>query len=105
MSEDFEKDQDKNSELRSCKLCGSKISPYTPFCRECGHPQGSILALWVMVAFFILLLAMYIGMSVFCMCHAHEYRVYTEPHPNGKQKRGMDWPGRNSPESENDVEK
>lgn len=26
-----------NSLLKSCKACGTEISRYSPFCRNCGH--------------------------------------------------------------------
>ncbi|MBC8217785.1 MAG: zinc-ribbon domain-containing protein, partial [Planctomycetes bacterium] len=34
----------KKTMLRDCKACGKEISRYSPFCRNCGHPQGSVLS-------------------------------------------------------------
>jgi len=52
------------SKLKSCKACGSEISPLSAFCRQCGHPQGSILAIWLIVLFGVVLLAAYLA---FCL--------------------------------------
>jgi len=37
--------------LKSCKACGTEISRYSPFCRTCGHPQGSSLTVCLLVVF------------------------------------------------------
>ena len=81
MSEQSQNNEGEGTKLRSCKLCGNELSPYSPFCRNCGHPQGSMLALWVMVAILILMIVMYIGMSIFCMCNVQDYRVYNGSQP------------------------
>lgn len=98
MSQQTREDKKEATKLRSCKLCGSEISPYSPFCRNCGHPQGSMLALWVMVAILILMVVIYVGMSIFCLCNVDRFRVYTESYPEVKEERGESWPGRNTPE-------
>ena len=50
--------------LQSCKACGKEISRYSPFCRNCGHPQGSMIAIGLVVLFLLMLLAYYVA---FCM--------------------------------------
>ena len=50
----------KKSMLRNCKVCDKEISRYSLFCRNCGHPQGSMLALWLLVLFLLLLVGYYI---------------------------------------------
>ena len=85
--------QEENSGLRNCKLCGKGISPYSPFCRNCGHPQGSPLALWLLGLFLVLLIAVYMAMTVFCMCNVQRYRVYTEPNPMVEQTTENQPPG------------
>jgi predicted amidophosphoribosyltransferase len=54
----------KNPKLTNCKACGRELSPLSPFCRQCGHPQGSSLALWLLVLFAVVLLAAYLA---FCL--------------------------------------
>jgi hypothetical protein len=55
--------------LKSCKACGADISRYSPFCRNCGHPQGSSLAIWLLVAFLLIMLAAYLAFTIYCACH------------------------------------
>jgi hypothetical protein len=57
----------KKSMLRNCKACEKEISRYSLFCRNCGHPQGSMLALWLLVLFLLLLIAYYIAISIYGM--------------------------------------
>jgi hypothetical protein len=52
------------SKLKNCKACGTDISPLSPFCRQCGHPQGSGVAIWLAVLFGIVLVAAYLA---FCL--------------------------------------
>jgi hypothetical protein len=54
----------KKSILRDCKACGNDISRYSLFCRNCGHPQGSIVAIWLLVLFLLLLVAYYIAIII-----------------------------------------
>jgi hypothetical protein len=54
----------KKSMLRNCKACGNDISRYSLFCRNCGHPQGSIVAIWLLVLFLLLLVAYYIAIII-----------------------------------------
>lgn len=100
MSSQSGKGQKKSDRLRSCDLCGNEISPYSPFCRNCGHPQGSMLALWVMVAILILMIAFYVGMTLFCMCNVQEYRVYdgNGSNPSPQQEIQMEQSGQNTPQ-------
>jgi len=81
MSEQQEAAPEKDSRFRSCKLCGTQISPYTPFCRNCGHPQGSALAVWLLGSFLLLLIALYLAMTFFCMCNVQGFRQYNQPRP------------------------
>lgn len=57
----------KKSMLRNCKACGNDISRYSLFCRNCGHPQGSMVAIWLLVLFLLLLVAYYIAISIYGM--------------------------------------
>lgn len=50
--------------LKQCRACGTDVSPYSPFCRNCGHPQGSAVAVWLLVLFGVVLLAGYVA---FCL--------------------------------------
>lgn len=56
--------------LKSCKACGTQISRYSPFCRHCGHPQGSSLMIWLLVLFLIIVLASYVGFMIYCASHS-----------------------------------
>lgn len=53
--------------LRDCKACGAKISPRSPFCRHCGHPQTGVLAMWIIGGIGVLLLAL--SVAFFFMLH------------------------------------
>ncbi|MBL7188305.1 MAG: hypothetical protein ISS70_18425 [Phycisphaerae bacterium] len=55
----------KKTMLRDCKACGKEISRYSPFCRNCGHPQGSVLSICVLVLFLLLLIAYYIAFCIY----------------------------------------
>lgn len=76
MSEEENREKPKSSKLRSCKLCGTEISPYSPFCRNCGHPQGRPLVIALLILFLLLLLAFYVGFVLFCSCDPERF----EPH-------------------------
>ena len=54
----------KERKLTNCKACGTELSPLSPFCRHCGHPQGSAVAIWLLVLFATVLLAAYLA---FCL--------------------------------------
>lgn len=70
--------EESQSRLKSCKLCGNGLSPYSPLCRHCGHPQGSVLALWLLGGFLLLLIAFYVSMTLFCLYNVHRYPVCNE---------------------------
>jgi hypothetical protein len=55
----------KKSILRNCKACGNDISRYSLFCRNCGHPQGSIVAIVLLALFLLLLIAYYVAISIY----------------------------------------
>ena len=57
----------KESPLRDCRACGKKISRFSPFCRHCGHPQGSALMIWLLSLFGVLLLAIYLAFCCYGM--------------------------------------
>lgn len=61
--------------LKNCKACGKEISKYSPFCRNCGHPQGSNLIIWLLALFFIILLAAYTAFMFYCSCHTEQFTV------------------------------
>jgi len=92
-----ETNQKEGAQLRRCKLCGKEISPYSPFCRNCGHPQGSALALWLLGAFLALLIAFYIAMTLFSLCNVQRFHVYNEPNPRLEQESVGQWLAREAP--------
>ena len=94
MSEQETTDQETDSRLRNCKLCGNEISPYSPFCRNCGHPQGSTAALWILLIFLGLFVAIYMGMTLFCLCNVQKFRVYEDDNPRIEQKQNPEEGGR-----------
>jgi hypothetical protein len=57
----------KKSMLQNCKACDKEISRYSLFCRNCGHPQGSMLALWLLLLFLLLLVGYYIAFFLYEM--------------------------------------
>ncbi|MFW6414089.1 MAG: hypothetical protein ACOCZS_02200 [Verrucomicrobiota bacterium] len=61
--------------LTECKACGTKISRHAPFCRNCGHPQGRPLFVWLLAFFLIVLLLLHIAMSIYCFCNLEQYRT------------------------------
>jgi len=65
--------------LHNCKLCGKDISPYSPLCRNCGHPQATPLVIWLLAVFLVMIIAFYIAMTIFCMCNVQKLRVFTRP--------------------------
>lgn len=62
--------------LKSCKACGNQISRYSPFCRTCGHPQGSTFLIWLLVLFLILVLASYTAFMIYCACHVEAFETH-----------------------------
>ena len=62
--------------LKSCKACGSEISRYSPFCRNCGHPQGSSVIVWLLILFLIVVLASYTAFMIYCACHAERFETH-----------------------------
>jgi len=60
-------DSMKKSVLQNCKACDKEISRYSLFCRHCGHPQGSMLAIWLLVLFLLLMVAYYIAFIIYGM--------------------------------------
>lgn len=59
--------------LKSCRACGTEISRYSPFCRNCGHPQGSNLAIGLLILFLIILLGSYMAFTIYCALHAEKF--------------------------------
>ena len=74
--------------LRNCKLCGKEISPYSPLCRNCGHPQTTPLVIWLLGMFLIMMITFYISMTVFCMCNVQRFRVSSQP-PDQQNSGGV----------------
>jgi hypothetical protein len=60
--------------LRDCNACGKEVSRHSPFCRNCGHPQGSPLIITLLVLFVILTLAFYVGFMIYAACHIDEFQ-------------------------------
>lgn len=59
--------------LKSCRACGTEISRYSPFCRNCGHPQGSNLMIGLLILFLVVLLGFYLVFMIYCACHAERF--------------------------------
>lgn len=59
--------------LKECNACGTKISRYSAFCRNCGHPQGPSLMVWLLVVFLLVMLAAYVAFMIYCACHAESF--------------------------------
>ncbi len=59
--------------LKSCQACGTEISRYSPFCRHCGHPQGSNLIIGLLILFLVALLSSYIAFMIYCAAHAERF--------------------------------
>ena len=92
MSEKSEMRNESSTALRSCKLCGKEISPYSPFCRNCGHPQGSTFPLWLLAGFLVLLIIFYTGIMLFCTCNVERFRVDEEPVPKIEKQNSQQVP-------------
>lgn len=56
-----------NPKLKQCKACGKELSPLSPFCRQCGHPQGHPVVLWLVILFGVVLLAAYLAFCLYGM--------------------------------------
>ena len=65
----------KNSVLRDCKACGKEVSRYSPFCRQCGHPQGAPLVIWLLVLFLVMMIAFYLAFAIYGLHNVQELRV------------------------------
>jgi hypothetical protein len=63
------------SALRDCKACGKGVSRHSPFCRQCGHPQGQPLVIWLVVLFFLMMVAFYFAFVLYGLCNVQELRV------------------------------
>ncbi|MBN1124720.1 MAG: zinc ribbon domain-containing protein [Sedimentisphaerales bacterium] len=63
------------SPLNQCKACGKEVSKYSPFCRHCGHPQGLPVVIWLLVLFFIIVLAAYTAFMIYCSCHPDSFTL------------------------------
>jgi len=61
--------------LKSCKACGTEISRYSAFCRNCGHPQGSNLAIGLLILFLIVPPGSYAAFMIYCALHAEHLAV------------------------------
>ena len=91
MAEEAKADGASGSMLRSCKLCGKEVSPYSPFCRNCGHPRAPVLAVWVVSVFLFLVFALYVAIALWL---SSVYRFRTHREPDGRVEREVGPTGR-----------
>ncbi len=61
--------------LKACGACGGRISRHSPFCRHCGHPQAMPLFFWLVVVFFIMVLAFYLSVTIYGSLHAERFQA------------------------------
>ncbi len=54
--------------LHACRACGREVSRRSLFCPQCGEPQGSRLAIWLVGLFGLLLVAMFVAFYCYCAC-------------------------------------
>lgn len=85
MSEERQTNQGKSPQLRNCSMCGNDLSPYSLFCRNCGHPQGRPLALALLILFLLVLLALYIAFTIFCACNVERFQASAPVAPSVKR--------------------
>lgn len=64
--------------LRDCNACGKEISRHSAFCRHCGHPQKLPLAIWLMVLFLIMMVAVYVAFTIYAAMHLSDFCVVEE---------------------------
>lgn len=50
-----------------------EISRCSPLYRNCGHPQGSSLAICLLVLFLIVMLAAWVAFMAYCACHTESF--------------------------------
>jgi hypothetical protein len=63
------------SMLKKCNACGGQISRHSPFCRHCGHPQPLPLFFWLVVIFFLMMMAFYLSVTIYGALHAERFQV------------------------------
>jgi hypothetical protein len=61
--------------LKSCRACGTEISRQSLFCRNCGRPQGSNLAMALVVLLLVVSLGSYMAFKICCAPHAENLAV------------------------------
>lgn len=61
--------------LRNCNACGNEISRQSTFCRNCGHPQSVPLIIWMLLLFFLMMLASYLAFTIYGICNVQMLRV------------------------------
>ena len=85
MAEERQTNQGKSPQLRKCSMCGNELSPYSLFCRNCGHPQGRPLALALLILFLVVLLALYVAFTIFCACNIERFQASPPAAPSVKR--------------------
>lgn len=66
---------ERGTAVRSCTLSGREISPYSLFCRNCGHPQGAPILIGLLMLFLLMVLAAFVAFTMYCMCYSHALRA------------------------------
>lgn len=85
MAEERQTNQGKSPQLRKCSMCGNELSPYSLFCRNCGHPQGRPVALALLILFLVVLLALYIAFTILCACNVERFQASLPAAPSVKR--------------------
>jgi hypothetical protein len=62
--------------LKSCRACGTEISRYSLFCRNCGQPQGPNLIVGLLIVFLFVLLSSYIALAIYYAVHGESFAVH-----------------------------
>ena len=77
--------------LGNCNACGNQISRHSPFCRNCGHPQGAPLMIWALVVFALLILTFYLACMIHGITHPERHGVKRDVPTHSAPPLSGDW--------------